>query len=57
MISLQEQIVNIRQEIYNLMLVRNKEGLTSTADTVKANKALVAGQTDLIELKKNREKS
>lgn len=56
MISLQEQIVNIRQEIYNLMLVRNKEGLTSTADTVKANKALVAGQTDLIELKKNREK-
>lgn len=56
LISLQEQIVNIRQEIYNLMLIRNKEGLTSTADTVKANKALVAGQTDLIELKKNREK-
>lgn len=56
MISLQEQIVNIRQEIYNLMLIRNKEGLTSTADTVKANKALIAGQTDLIELKKNREK-
>jgi NodT family efflux transporter outer membrane factor (OMF) lipoprotein len=54
-ISLQEQIVNIRQEIYNLMLARNKEGLTSTADTIKANKALVAGQTDLIELNKNRE--
>ncbi len=56
MISLQEEIVKIRQEIYNLMLARNKEGLTSTADTIKANKALVAGQTDLIELKKNREK-
>ena len=56
MIELQEKIVNIRQEIYDLMLVRNKEGLTSTADTVKANKALVQGQTDLIELKKNREK-
>ena len=56
MISLQEEIVNIRQDIYNLMLARNKEGLTSTADTIKANKALVAGQTDLIELKKNREK-
>lgn len=56
MISLQEQIVKIRQDIYNLMLARNKEGLTSTADTIKANKALVAGQTDLIELKKNREK-
>lgn len=55
-ISLQEEIVKIRQEIYNLMLARNKEGLTSTADTIKANKALVAGQTDLIELKKNREK-
>ena len=34
------------------MLVSNKEGLVSTADTVKANKALVAGQTDLIELQK-----
>ena len=56
MIALQEQIVKIRQEIYNLMLARNKEGLTSTADTIKANKALVSGQTDLIELKKNREK-
>lgn len=53
-ISLQEEIVKIRQEIYNLMLARNKEGLTSTADTIKANKALVAGQTDLIELKKQR---
>lgn len=54
-ISLQENIVKIRQEIYDLMLARNKEGLTSTADTIKANKALVAGQTDLIELKKQRE--
>lgn len=56
MIALQEDIVKIRQEIYDLMLVRNKEGLTSTADTVKANKSLVQGQTDLIELKKQREK-
>lgn len=55
-ISLQEEIVNIRQDIYNLMLARNKEGLTSTADTIKANKALVNGQTDLLELKKQREK-
>ncbi len=53
-IELQEKIVNIRQEIYNLFLKRNKEGLTSTADTIKANKALVAGQTDLIELQKQR---
>ena len=55
MISLQEEIVKIRQEIYDLMLASNREGLTSTADTVKANKALVQGQTDLIELKKQRE--
>ena len=55
MINLQERIVKLRQEIYDLMLASNKEGLTSTADTVKANKALVQGQTDLIELRKNRE--
>ena len=55
-IALQEDIVNLRQEIYNLMLLRNKEGLTSTSDTVKANKSLVAGQTTLVELKKEREK-
>lgn len=55
-ISLQEEIVKARQDIYDLMLARNKEGLTSTADTIKANKALVNGQTDLLELKKQREK-
>ena len=55
-ISLQDEIVALRQDIYDLMLMRNKEGLTSTADTVKANKSLVAGQTNLIELKKQREK-
>ncbi|MBO6087440.1 efflux transporter outer membrane subunit [bacterium] len=56
MISVQEEIVNLRQEIYDLFLMRNKEGLTSTADTIKANKSLVAGQTTLVDLKKNREK-
>ncbi len=55
MISLQEDIVKARQNIYDLMLLRNREGLTSTADTIKANKALVQGQTDLLELKKQRE--
>jgi len=56
MINLQEEIVNSRKTIYNLMLIRNKEGITSTADTVKANKSYVAGTTDLLELKKQREK-
>lgn len=55
-IDLQKQIVDLRQDIYNLMLSSNKEGLVSTADTVKANKSLVAGQTDLIELQKQQKK-
>ena len=55
LISLQEKIVESRQSIYDLMLMRNKAGLTSTADTVKANKALVAGTTDLYEYRKQRE--
>jgi len=56
MIELQEQIVQDRKLIYDLMLARNKEGLTSTADTVKANKSYIAGNTDLTEYKKNRTK-
>ena len=56
LISLQEEIVKDRKVIYDLMLARNKEGLTSTADTVKANKAYIAGKTDLTEFKKQRTK-
>ena len=55
MISLQEEIVTDRKTIYDLMLLRNKEGLTSTSDTVKANKAYIAGQTTLTEYKKQRD--
>lgn len=56
MIELQEEIVQDRKVIYDLMLARNKEGLTSTSDTVKANKSYIAGNTDLIEYKKYRTK-
>lgn len=56
LISLQEEIVKDRKVIYDLMLARNKEGLTSTADTVKANKSYIAGKTDLTEFKKQRTK-
>ena len=56
MIALQEEIVQDRKTIYDLMLARNKEGLTSTADTVKANKSYIAGNTDLTEYK-NREQN
>ncbi|MBR6099088.1 efflux transporter outer membrane subunit [bacterium] len=55
-IELQSKIVATRQDIYNLMLISNKEGLISTADTIRANKSLVAGQTELIEFQKQREK-
>ncbi len=55
-IELQEEIVQDRKEIYDLMLLRHNEGITSTADTVRANKAYVSGNSDLIELKKQREK-
>jgi len=54
MISLQEEIVKDRKIIYDLFLARNKEGLTSTADTVKANKSYISGQTALTEYKKQR---
>lgn len=54
-IDVQSEIVDARQEIYDLMLQCNREGIASTADTVKANKSLVAGQTDLIEYQKQRD--
>ena len=54
-IELQEEIVVDRKQIYELMSLSNKEGLTSTSDVVKANKAYVNGNTDLLELKKQRE--
>ena len=55
MIELQEEIVKDRKIIYELMLARNKEGLTSTSDTVKANKSYIASMTTLTEYKKQRE--
>ncbi len=54
MITLQEEIVQDRKLIYDLMLARNKEGLTSVSDTVKANKSYIAGNSDLTEYKKVR---
>lgn len=55
MIELQEQIVSDRKIIYDLMLLRNKEGLTSTSDTVKANKSYVGGKSVLTDFKKQRD--
>ena len=56
MIDLQEDIVKLRKEIFEMMEISNAEGLASTSDLVKANQAYVAGVTDLTEMKKNRSK-
>ena len=54
LISTQENIVNLRKDIYQMMLLSNQKGTTSTSDVVKANKSLVAGQSDLIDLQRQR---
>ena len=54
-IELQTEIVDLRKDIYNLMLISNREGLVSTTDTIRANKSLVAGQSELIELQKQKD--
>ena len=56
MIDLQEDIVKLRKEIFEMMEISNAEGLVSTSDLVKANQAYVAGVTDLTDMKKNRTK-
>ena len=56
LIELQEKIVQDRKQIYDLMQLSNQEGLISTADTVSAQKAYLRSNTDMIELKKAREK-
>ena len=56
LIDMQEDIVKLRKEIWEIMSVSNKEGIVSTSDLVKANKAYVAGTSDLVELKKERTK-
>ena len=56
MIDLQEDIVNLRKEIFEIMSVSNSEGIVSTSDLVKANKAYVAGVADLTDLQKERTK-
>ena len=56
LIDLQEEIVTLRKEIADIMQVSNNEGIVSTSDLVKANKAYIVGTTDLVDLKKERTK-
>lgn len=54
MIDLQEDIVNLRKEIFEIMSVSNAEGIISTSDLVKANQAYIQSVTELTDYKKNR---
>ena len=51
-IDLQEDIVKLRKDIFEMMELSNKEGLISTSDLVKANQSYVIGITNLTEMKK-----
>lgn len=53
-ISIQNQIISSRKEIYELMKIRNEQGITSTADVVRANKSYTLATTDLSDLEKAR---
>lgn len=54
LIESQRQINKLRKDIYNAMVISNREGVTSTSDVVKANKALVMGEASLLDLEKTR---
>ncbi len=56
LIMLQEEIIKDRKQIYDLMKYSNEEGLVSTADVVKANKAYIKAESEIIELNKTRER-
>lgn len=55
LISLQNEIIKDRKQIYLLTKMRNNQGIASTADLVRADKAYVTAQIDLSDLKKARE--
>ena len=55
LIELQNQIIKDRKNIYELMKLRNSQGLTSTADLTRAEKAYVIAVADLSDLEKARE--
>ncbi len=56
LIDLQEDIVKLRKEIFEIMSISNAEGIVSTSDLVKANQSYIAGVSELTDLKKERTK-
>lgn len=55
LVDIQNDIIADRKQIFELMKMRNVEGITSTADLTRAEKSYVMAQADLINLKKARE--
>lgn len=55
LISIQNEIITGRKQIYELMKKRNEQGITSTADLVRAEKDYVLATAGLYDLKKARE--
>lgn len=53
-LELQEEIVNLRKEIYDLMTLSHKEGIISLQDVIRAEQSYIKGNTDFINLKKQR---
>lgn len=54
LIDIQNEIIKERKQIYDLMKQRNREGITSTADLTRAEKAYVLAVVDLKDLEKAR---
>ena len=54
MVDLQEDIVDLRKEIFEIMSVANAEGVVSTSDLVKANQSYISGVADLVDLQKEK---
>lgn len=55
LISIQNEIISGRKQIYELTKKRNEQGITSTADLIRAEKAYIIASADLYDLKKARE--
>ena len=54
LISIQDEIIKDRKQIFDLMKQRSSVGITSTADATRAEKAYVLSVVDLSDLKKAR---
>jgi len=52
LIQLQEEIVSMRTELFDLEKLRYEEGISSSLDLSQSEKGLIYAQNDLIELKK-----